>query len=48
MGTKTFNGLYSVHPEFVEIIEEGLINRLELQPKIDAGNFGDEDGFNLI
>ena len=48
MGTKTFNVLYSVHPEFVEIIEEGLINRLELQPKIDAGNFGDEDGFNLI
>ena len=48
MGTKTFNALYSVHPEFIEIIEEGLINRLELKPKIETDNFGDEDGFNLI
>ena len=33
-----YNKIYSIHQEFIEIIEEGLINRLELAPKIDESN----------
>ena len=49
IGNKSYNVIYSLHPEFVDIIEEGLIKRLELEPKIEVENFGnDDDGFNLI
>ena len=51
IGNKSYNTIYSLHPEFVEIIEEGLINRLELKPKLEEGNYekdDDDDGFNLI
>ena len=50
IGNKAYNAIYSIHPEFIEIIEEGLINRLELEPKIEVDNLGndDEDGFNLM
>ena len=55
---RAYNVINSLHPEFIDIIEEGLINRLELAPKMeemevikfDNGNDDgdDDDGFNLM
>ena len=47
---RAYNVVNSLHPEFMDIIEEGLINRLNFEQKIELVNDGDDDdaGFNLI
>ena len=46
---RSYNVVNALHPDFLEIIEEGLINRLEFEPKIELVNdVNDDDGFNLI
>ena len=47
---RSYNVVNSLHPDFLDIIEEGLINRLEFEQKIELVNDDndDDDGFNLM
>ena len=47
---RAYNVVNSLHPEFIDIIEEGLINRLNFEEKIELVNDDNDDdtGFNLI
>ena len=46
---RSYNVVNSLHPDFLDIIEEGLINRLEFEQKIELVNDdNDDEGFNLM
>ena len=47
---RAYNVVNSLHPEFIDIVEEGLINRLNFEQKIELVNDDNDDdtGFNLI